>query len=46
MSYTFLAGILIGLLVGGFVATLAMALVAAGSEQRATRAQKPRVPTT
>jgi hypothetical protein len=33
MSNTFLAGIFIGLLLGGFIATLAVALVAAASER-------------
>ena len=34
MSNNFLAGILIGLVMGGFIGTLAMAFVAAGSEKR------------
>jgi hypothetical protein len=39
MSNTFLAGILVGLLMGGFIGTLAIALVAAGSAQRFPRSE-------
>ena len=39
MSNTFLAGILVGLLMGGFIGTLAIALVAAGSTQRFPRSE-------
>lgn len=38
MNGNFLAGVLVGLFVGGVIGTLAMAMVAAGSEQRFTRA--------
>jgi hypothetical protein len=38
-------GISVGLLIGGLIGTLAMAFVAAGSEQRSRRRGKPRIPT-
>ncbi len=44
MSNNFLAGLLVGLLMGGFVGTLAMALVAAGSTH-GSLARKPDLPT-
>ncbi len=44
MSDNFLAGLLVGLVMGGFVGTLTMAFVAAGSEKRSHRSRKPRLP--
>lgn len=45
MNNNFLAGMLIGLVMGGFIGTLAIAFVAAGAEKRSHRARKPRLPT-
>jgi hypothetical protein len=45
MSNDFLAGILVGLLIGGSTGTLAIALVAVGSKRRSYRAQEARLPT-
>jgi hypothetical protein len=42
MTDSFLAGILVGLFLGGFIGILAVALVAAGSAQRSPRALEER----
>jgi gas vesicle protein len=41
----FIAGILIGLVIGGFIGILAMALVAAGSGKRSPSRPEARLPT-
>ena len=43
--FVFIAGILIGLVIGGFIGILAMALVAAGSEKRSPSRPETRLPT-
>jgi hypothetical protein len=41
MNNNFLAGMLIGLVMGGFIGTLAIAFVAAGAEKRSIALESP-----